>query len=319
MSILELCFLASDECTFLNGKRVISKCHSVSKSKVLKEFAIKSHVQTILPDQKNNILDFIDQGIEQQASVFRGFCNEHDRISFSLLDNTDFDGSNEEYIRQLVFRSISLELWKKKNIIHQINEEMERPRYVPNMGMLTRDMNVLRYISKLKELVPYFELGTIELQQDFNRVYTQKPKLFTKCTTFNSLHDFACSSAVSIFFNKSDENIQIVRDGNGIERTKKVFLDIFPENERTVVVMSSFDDEIESINFINEFSWENEKLLKLELSQFIITHIENFFVSADYIPEHDRNRLRQIFNQFSARRNGWAQIHCPNLFVDILK
>lgn len=311
MPVLEKCFLESKECKRKNGRLEISNCHSISRSKVLEQISNNFHVQTILPSKEKLI--FVPKGIRQHASTFRGYCNNHDSKLFNLLDKTDFDATNLDYFHQLVLRSVSHELWKKQNIIYQAEYEKVNPTRRGN----NQNLNPIDEISRigfLNNIISDYRLGVKYLLHEWQILIKSSPLLYKRYLRFPSRHKFACSSIASLMYGKNDEKYPTYTYQD-IIRPHNVFLDVFPEGKETIVIMSTFQAEKRSIEFIDSLSWNNVELLKEELSRFIITHIENFFVPNDYFTNEDREIIEKLFHEFVEKRIGWNKIQCPNLFI----
>lgn len=96
-----------------NAKAIQS--HSISKSSVLNNISKKGNVYT--PSFRNDKPFMKPVGIETQASVFLGFCKNHDNELFCKLDTCDNEKFDIDFLRQLLIRSISREIVIRQNRI----------------------------------------------------------------------------------------------------------------------------------------------------------------------------------------------------------
>jgi len=89
--------------------------HSISKKAVLKNLASNGFVYTPSIVKDGIIMDSI--GIKTQASVFPGFCKSHDAEFFSELDKTDNCEYSVKFFQQLVYRTVTREIFVKERSI----------------------------------------------------------------------------------------------------------------------------------------------------------------------------------------------------------
>jgi len=90
----------------------VIKAHSIQKNKILKHIAengmlISSGIESILFTK-----EFKKIGVSS-ASTFFGFCNYHDTILFSEIENKDYVGNIEQKFLH-AYRACALEYVKKK-------------------------------------------------------------------------------------------------------------------------------------------------------------------------------------------------------------
>lgn len=100
-----------DKCS----KKIV-KAHSISKSSSLKEIAVDGHVLTFFMAQRsksNTNLEPIKVGINK-ASIFNGFCGNHDKELFSPFEDQPFDSSSYHCFL-IMFRTLSRELFIKES------------------------------------------------------------------------------------------------------------------------------------------------------------------------------------------------------------
>lgn len=110
------CSVPENMKTECKGK--IVRAHSVSKSMNLKKIEKEGHVYAIIPSvekliKNSGVFQPVLYGINQ-ASTFTGFCEYHDKMIFSPLEDEEFVGSKEQCFL-LAFRTIAREYYTKKS------------------------------------------------------------------------------------------------------------------------------------------------------------------------------------------------------------
>lgn len=118
----------SDICLFKDCNNDPIYSHSISELAVLRNIAsVDNFVYAITNNTENNIRKI---GIHKQASVFPGFCEEHDQILFNRLDNPKNKSFDFEFYSQLMSRTISREkyvrnreIYYKEKLIIKLKEE----------------------------------------------------------------------------------------------------------------------------------------------------------------------------------------------------
>ena len=105
------------------------KSHSVSKGGMLKKIAEGGNVYTLLDNdifsyhRANGVIKAKKKGIKQ-ASIFYGFCRKHDSELFSPFENNTYEYTSEQNFL-LLYRSICLELYKKKDVVYRQSKILE--------------------------------------------------------------------------------------------------------------------------------------------------------------------------------------------------
>lgn len=118
----------SDKCLHLGCNNIPIYSHSISELAVLKNIATNDGFVYAITNNKNKIMKKI--GIHKQASVFPGFCEEHDRTLFKRIDNPKNKIFDKEFYSQLMLRTISREIYVrnrkiyyKDKLINKLKEE----------------------------------------------------------------------------------------------------------------------------------------------------------------------------------------------------
>lgn len=96
---------------------LIKSAHTIQRSKVLSAISESGHVGSFHRTKESKRVS----GISKQASVFNGFCSEHDNTLFSCIENSDFDYSYSSAMAS-TYRAISYELYNKRSVIECLNQ-----------------------------------------------------------------------------------------------------------------------------------------------------------------------------------------------------
>jgi hypothetical protein len=96
-------------------EKSIRRSHSIQKSGPLKEISKNSHVLTPAFNQNNGVIELVEIGLSQ-ASVFPGFCDEHEKL-FSSFENNK-DTTSAEALTLQIYRTICREIVRLRHEIY---------------------------------------------------------------------------------------------------------------------------------------------------------------------------------------------------------
>ena len=128
---------SSTECS-----KQIVEAHSVSRSTNLRSIAENGHVMQFIPgtpssiDQNGGVLSAQRIGVNK-ASVFTGFCHNHDNSTFKLIDQP-IVALSDQHIFLLSFRAICREMLMKMAAMRFMKfvREMDREKDVSSQKMI---------------------------------------------------------------------------------------------------------------------------------------------------------------------------------------
>ncbi len=248
-------------------KKVI-KAHSIQKNRILNYLAENGMLTTFDPRRSFITGDFEEVGIND-ASTFFGFCNYHDGSIFSDIENKDY--TNEPVQNLLYSYRACVREYIIKRFAYRMDEEFLKKRRNPTIyTKLWADYQ------DLKDLVKDLDKFHKELlKPKENRNYC----IFTTKVyrlSYESL--IAVNSTVSIPF---DFKGRIINDPyNYSAKIMLLFLNIFPQNKNTYILLSCFSNIYDKFKALfSQINKYNENQLENLFSIIIISHCENSFFS----------------------------------------
>lgn len=274
-----------------NCSKKIVKAHSVQKNKILINISDNGIVTTI--DFRRSIITnkFENVGIGE-ASTFFGFCNHHDTLIFSKIENEDYKGTLEQNFLH-AYRACAREYVIKKQALCILQNSIERaareePSFLPFVGSrytaYQQDLrDIIRDLNKF-----HVELHKSTLDRNDNLIKTRVYEF-----PFESL--LAVNSAFPI---THDFEGNVVNDLYNYERKMiHVYLNVFPQNNTTYILLSCLSEECNTFKDIfsklDEFSNPN---LEQVFSQIILVHCENFFLSPKKWKRLPDEKKRLVWN-----------------------
>lgn len=227
---------SNDECS----KKKVIGAHSISKKKVLGNLELNGKVMKIYlgyNDQQMLSIKIKDISINR-ASVFYGFCKQHDDY-FQPIDNFDF---NPEDVRQnflFSYRAFCFEY-------HQLEESIKA-----NQKLFFENKKVHKKVSRNISLLNKQKSKLNEYQSRYNEmiINDDESNMISKSFIYEGKAQIAVSSAIFPFYDIKNNEI-----ANSIEDSKMVTINIFPQNDQTIVIFNWFNiDNLFFSDFISQF------------------------------------------------------------------
>lgn len=248
----------------------IVQAHSIQRNKILNKVAENGIVisYNALKTLFTNNLEEI--GIKS-ASTFYGFCNYHDSLLFSSIENYNYTQTDEqnflhayracarEYAMKYEAFNLSKKLIQKRPDLYDFLIEVLK---ADNQASL----DLVDILDKF-----HLELQKLDNSGDFNII-----------TANISRFPYESLIAVnSMFYILYDFKGNIINDLSDTSTTPSpTFLSVFPQNGETFVLLSCFTNELAKFqNIYSQLANLNQESLEKFYSNLIITHCENFFLS----------------------------------------
>jgi len=322
----EICFLNDGEC---KGK--IIRSHSVQNNRILNKLSKDNHVYIKSKEIKTN--GSANSGIElegrNQASVFTGFCEKHDRDIFLPIENCNYEKGNKEQEFLFSYRALAkeyqlgLSLYESWNLISSAIRDENKIFLLRYWNEDTINSGIIQdYIQISFEWIQekYFYLEN--WRQRFNSNF--KNNRFDSIATQNIIFSKEYGIAVSeLLLLPNDLNGKIVYYRPGIERARKgsirnvapVFLTIFPQDGKTHILFSFFKKQCNQLSYINnQILSQSEETQKVILSNLIGFHLDNFFISPEWWDNLNEFQRKSFYFLMGPER-----MLSPNTITNIIK
>lgn len=249
-----------------------------------------------------------------KASVFSGYCSEHDTNLFLPIESQPLEEHNIEQSFLLLLRSLNREYFASKKAYFLFRDTIAP--IVQTLGEF--DMRGPYFISKL--YLKYCELHWIgNLKKSIDAAFLLK--LYNFPFTFKTRFvDMPCPIFVSTFFAIQGTIDNITHD---IDITKDLpyyfSLSILPvSNGRMGIFYAYLTEHEEKIrDFLSHFEEENISNLQIFLTDTILRNSENFCMSSDHFEKMDKQKIgvmKDFFYHTIANRN-YPNKDFINMFV----
>lgn len=251
-----------DKC---NGK--IKRAHAIQNNKIL--INVSDNGELIALNGKSNLFF---QAPEKQgrkvASTFWGFCDYHDTIVFEPIENYDYDKSLFQTFLY-TYRTFSWHYYLKeaqmnKNIFIQENTKLD----LKDNEFFVGTQLGIKDNEKLKE-----KFDNAILNKDYSLINYYVWEIPFKV-------EFSCCSMVQLFYDLLGKKINNYEDIDNINKPlKNIFINIFPENNKSYCIFSWIKEDTEYEDFIQQFSKLTLKNKINYLNNLLPKETDNIFIN----------------------------------------
>ncbi len=278
------------ECIFPDKSTCSSKtikAHSIQRNKVLKNISERGMV--ISGDIQKTLFtrEFEKVGINS-ASTFFGFCNYHDALIFSEIENSRYKGSQEQNFL-FAYRACCLEYVKKKEDCCFYKSLLKRyANTSKEIHVRSKLYEAQVGLSDLTNILEYFSNELIK-QRDLRNF-----KIINTATFSISYESLIAVN--SLFFLHYDFQGNLINDLSDPSKVPApIFLNVFPENGKTIILLSYLTDDVKTYrNILHQLNSFSHSEIENFFSNLIITHCENFFISPLKYKKISK-KLRRLF------------------------
>lgn len=263
---------SAENCTKdVNGNTKISSAHSIQRGKILKRLSESNGVKQF---RLNKAERDLSKPIKR-ASTFWGFCDSHDKIFSPIEHSDDYKGTKEQNFlfayRAFVSSShIKLKFSKYYDFGEQSKSDIICDKEIFDNAILTKN---------------------------YSKICTDT--LFLDCE-----YPLAVSSMSDLDFDYSGNTIK-----HSENRLEQFYLTIFPENGKTYVLFSYFDEDSDIYrNIIKQIKSRNK--VESDLSVLIAGHCENVFFKPSYYEQYIRNQEDLISKLVIQTQFDFVQFDC---------
>ena len=304
--IMSNAMIATKTCYFIGCKQPTIKAHSISNKRLLLKLSDNGMVM-----HKSKVSSRIGELIETgrgAATVFRGFCGEHDKI-FLPIDNEDYVPGNSEQEYLFALRAAAHEFSTKSAAQHAIEA------VVYDYGLATPEN-----LPKAEQFILAHGIG-LQDQEDTRRIFidTFKKTKYNVIETAVIIVDEELPMAVNSSFNlELDPDGNLINDHSETEealakRMKPCFLNVFPQNGKTYCLLSYWRRDKKDYAFMRSLNDLSETMKQVLISNLIATYTENFVANPVFWKSLNRMREDQYLAIFGST---FKQVHAPFIIDD---
>ena len=275
--------------------------HSISKNAVLKNIASNGLVYTPSVTVDGIIMDSV--GIETQASVFPGFCKNHDENLFSELDRTNNIEYTSTYFDQLTYRTIIREIYcLERNIRFSelMMKDLKKGFQTTKKDVIDRHNSTI-FSSKYKILD--WKDSRYSINDQIESIKTVQEK---NTNILAALIDFYQNQGpYLVTFSKIKYTLPVAISGftNFISNKKKIHLIIncLPYEKHTLFsfVTTTKDRNLIKNELLSDYDLsDSDSLLKL-IEIFSVKGTDNIFFDIKYWDKLDKSIVNKFIQDFS--------------------
>lgn len=227
------------------------------------------------------------------ASTFTGFCKYHDDIVFKDIDTKSY---NNSYLQNFLYayRAFSFVYHTKLCAFKSLQNLAQR-----NPGLNNKPYFVDHYRSNQKGI------NTAEFYKEiFDKYVTEKKYdlLTTIIFELNQSHELAVSSTITLDYDLDGNMINDYSQDDIIFGNRKlIFVSIFPEDKKTIILLSWLKDfDVIFEGYKKQLMELSQAKLMIYFNNFIPAYIENFFFSKRLFEKQTRYSQNKIVKAFKA-------------------
>lgn len=251
----------------------IKKAHSLQKNGVLSKLEYTQNKNNIIFSfsELNNDGFFAPDGFKnlgkKDASTFTGFCDKHDSIIFSPIENEDIDPHSSEHLFLLVYRAFAKEY-------HENLQQL--------MGFIESDiLNSLNPIDAIESIngakLSVRDMTSVKEKLNFMLQHKSYENLYHFTYELNYCIPIASASSITPTFSYSGKTLNQSQSEKVVY--ENVFVNIIPLNGKTLLMLSCFTEDSKSLKYIQEIEVLDQIELQKVFSSIIISEISNTFFS----------------------------------------
>ena len=293
------------------------KAHSIQKNKVLNYIAQNGMVISADVRKIFYTKNFDEVGVNS-ASTFFGFCNNHDTKVFSEIENRDYNKTLEQNFLY-AYRACALEYVKKTEACNHQKDMIKRFRNSPYLEMLNFILTSTQQgLKDVSECLEFFS-------DEFKKPKSKRNFKIINTTMFNLPYEslIAVNSLLSIHYNFQKALINDLSDPS--RRPAPIFLNVFPQNGKTIILFSCFSVDINAYeSILSELGTFSNSKIEYFFSNLIIVHCENLFMSPQKYNNIPKKMCKLIVSKFiktitKPPQPNYLSQGSPNLFKYLKK
>ena len=321
----------SRECVFPNcSKQSIKRSHSIPKTTSLLHIASNGHLlkpEFDLTNQDVPLIKMHQVGIKN-ASVFPGYCEEHENIFKTFEQDGKIDDKKKALLqtyraicRERVFGEIEIDINKKVRSVYQgkINEEA--------LSTIKESLSK-RYQSSEIESVDIKGVDSVLYSLDgliINLIEINKKLLDFENKIYQHIYDTPKKNELVIKIVNIDIKFPISLCGfatlnykeNLNENTAYLLLNVLPQKESTNIVCVSLDKDKKICDKYYEYSLSDPLTILNMIESFMVNGSDHWFISPDYWAKMPKQKQEKILYDILATEDSFIDEYPISIFDDI--
>ena len=262
-------------CYYLGCKQLPIRSHSISEQRVLSEISENGEVLTL---DKFSLQSkaLVPAGIKQ-ASTVKCFCCEHDQKIFAPIDNKDYVIGDKEQEFLFAFRAAAREFLVKEAAVQTCDHWKKPEHYGNNRAAVAfiDDLNKGQMLSIKDQSETRCVFMDTYQKQKFNAIRTVS-------VTLDGWHPVAASSSFCIEVDFDGNLVNDVLESGYNTKVKPCFLTIFPQKDKTYCLISYFNHDRKTYNFLNDINNKDNQEKGIIVSNLLVGYAENVAIGPSF-------------------------------------
>lgn len=292
----ELCFVGGKEC---HGK--IKSAHSIQNNRILNRISEDGHVYTIeLTVTENGPEPYFKKISRNKASTFFGFCDYHDTQIFKPIEIVSYENNPKQNFL-FAYRGFCVAHHK---VVRKMSTLRNTSKKFPKSLLDPQTINVYRTTQMdLRDGKEQLEKFTEDLLK------SNYDQLVTFSYTLDYEVNFAVSSCLAIEKDMEMKPLQDIYDLHEDVLVPTVFINIFPIENKTVIILSYYEDS-ENIYgvLLEQLKNSNEQDLLNYLSYVIFNGTEDVYYRPSSIEALELRTKKSMLESYTSFLNPFIEL-----------
>lgn len=301
--------------TFTDKKKVVNMClypsevkcksksidaHALQNKRILSLLAEDGKVITLNLKKQGKMIgttrkDFdIIQGFDlatvNQATTYRCFCSKHDNELFAPIEKVgcDFEKNNNEQKFIYAYKCFIFEYYKELVVVNSMQKLFKKyPSFIKELPIIKSYKESILKVAEMEHYKIVFDNGL--LTKKYNDISTEVIEIDGKIGVAN----FTCISPNFDMYGIKIKNIKN-------KRMRRLFITIFPTNEKSYILLSYVNEDKELYKkLIEQVKNEDIEIIKVYFNYMILLYSENVVISPklwNSLLEEEKQNIEELAN-----------------------
>jgi hypothetical protein len=300
------CFAADGNCS-----STIVKAHSIQNNRILTRLADNGEVIQLKHDIRKEEFEIAPMLVGRRvASVATNFCGMHDANIFLPIEQHNYTPGDFQQEFLFAYRAYAREYHVKLEQAIMFKYALKKLDTTSGKEVIADGLQGTEIA--LKEMEPYRTIFNQARQRsDFTQIHTYRAEFRLPCP-------IAASSSFAL---EHDLNDRLVNDLGDLNTSlKPLMLTAFPQDTKTHVLISCFRKDKKDYACIPKQILSRTKAeQKIIISNIILAHVENLFVSPSWWESKPKSTQASILNRFSETIASDGQALSNMLCINLLE
>lgn len=272
-----------------NCSSKIKKAHSIQKQKILTQLEETINKNKLIysfqskeSNEEFDIIDLIPVG-KKTASVFSGFCDYHDSVLFSPIENFDFDCS-KKHMFLISYRAFAHAFHQLSEIYNYYLSDADFVKSFPKAYLIGHTKLTEYRIWKFSSYKIIIDNIMANQDYEYLNYHIREIKPFVP---------IASSTVLSPMYTYNNTYLETNKEESS------VILNVLPDNDRTLILITHFPSDRTGKVLFDNLKELNDKEFTHAISSLMIYSTENTFFSPSLWKSFSEQKKQRLFDEIS--------------------